>query len=48
MTTKRKYEKPAMQEFELKHQPRLLAGSDTVTTTMDGQFTEEDWIIPAP
>lgn len=30
MTTinkKRKYEKPAMQVFELKHQPQILAGS---------------------
>ena len=45
MTTKRKYEKPAMQEFELKHQPRLLAGSDTVSATMDGEFEE---IILAP
>lgn len=30
MTTiseKRKYEKPAMQVYELKHQPQLLAGS---------------------
>ena len=29
MTEKRKYEKPAMQVFELKQQPQLLAGSDT-------------------
>lgn len=27
MTEKRKYEKPAMQVFELKQQPQLLAGS---------------------
>ena len=27
MTTKKKYEKPAMQVFELKQQPQLLAGS---------------------
>lgn len=28
MTTKKKYMKPVMQAFELKHQPQLLAGSD--------------------
>ena len=44
-TMKKTYEKPAMQEFELKHQPRLLAGSDTVSATMDGEFEE---IILAP
>ena len=27
MTTKKPYEKPAMQVFELKQQPQLLAGS---------------------
>ncbi len=27
MTTKKKYEKPAMQVFELKQQPQILAGS---------------------
>lgn len=27
ISEKRKYEKPAMQVFELKQQPRLLAGS---------------------
>ena len=27
MTTKKPYEKPAMQVFELKQQPSLLAGS---------------------
>ena len=40
MNSKRKYEKPAMRAFELKQQPRLLAGSDTVTATMDGEFEE--------
>ena len=30
MTTKKKYEKPAMQVFELKQQPQLLAGSNGV------------------
>lgn len=29
MKTKRKYEKPAMQVFDLKQQPQLLAGSGT-------------------
>ncbi len=28
MTEKKKYEKPSMQVFELKHQPQLLAGSN--------------------
>ena len=28
MTTKKKYEKPSMQVFELKQQPQLLAGSN--------------------
>ena len=28
MTTKKLYEKPAMQVFELKQQPQLLAGSN--------------------
>jgi hypothetical protein len=27
MTTKKKYEKPAMQVYELKQQPQLLVGS---------------------
>ena len=27
MTAKKKYEKPALQVFELKQQPQLLAGS---------------------
>ena len=27
MTTKKKYKKPAMQVFELRQQPQLLAGS---------------------
>ena len=29
MTTKKKYKKPAMQVFELKQQPQILAGSGT-------------------
>lgn len=41
-TKKREYEKPSMQVFELNHQQHLLAGSDSVSTTMDGTFTEED------
>ena len=41
MTTKKKYEKPAMQVFELKQQPQLLAGSAQVDATMDGTWTEE-------
>ena len=41
MTTKKKYMKPAVQVFELKQRPVLLAGSD-VSATMDGTFTEVD------
>ena len=37
---KKEYEKPAMQVFELKQQPQLLAGSD-VNATMNGTWTEE-------
>ena len=42
MTTKKKYEKPAMQVFELKQQPQLLQASAQVDATMDGTWTEED------
>ena len=43
MTTKKKYKKPAMQVFELKQQPQLLAGSVTgdVNATMSGDWEEE-------
>ena len=43
MTTKRHYEKPAMQEFELKHQPQILAGSNG-----DAGLEDYNWnnIIP--
>ena len=43
MTTKKKYEKPSMQVFELKQQPQLLAGSvpGDVNATMNGTFEEE-------
>jgi len=44
-TMKKTYEKPSMQVFDLKQQPQLLAGSDTVSATMDGEFEE---IILAP
>ena len=40
MKSKRKYEKPAMQAFELKQQPRLLAGSDEVMTSATGGFED--------
>ena len=40
MKTKRKYEKPAMQVFDLKQQPQLLAGSGT-----DGGFEP---YVPTP
>ena len=45
MTTKKKYEKPAMQVFELQQQPQILAGSDLTSATAgfedyeDGEFT---------
>ena len=43
MTTKKKYKKPAMQVFDLKQQPQLLAGSVTgnVNATMSGDWEEE-------
>ena len=42
MTTKKKeYEKPSMQVFELKQQPQLLVGSDSVNATMTGTWEEE-------
>ena len=40
MTTKKHYEAPAMQVFELKQQPRLLAGSDEVMTSATGGFED--------
>ena len=39
---KKMYEKPAMQVFELKHQPQLLAGSAQVSATMNGTWEEEE------
>ena len=36
MTTKKLYEKPAMQVFELKQQPQLLAGSSDVPGSVPG------------
>ena len=46
MTTKKKYEKPAMQVFELKQQPQLLQASASVGATMSGTWGEED--VPEP
>ena len=43
---KRQYEKPSMQVFELKQQPQILAGSDQVNASMNGEWEEET--IPAP
>ena len=40
MTTKKHYEAPAMQVFELKHQPQLLAGSGEVETSLTGGFDD--------
>jgi hypothetical protein len=42
MTTKKMYEKPSMRVFPLRQKPRLLVGSETVTATMNGTWTEED------
>jgi hypothetical protein len=39
---KKLYEKPSMEVFKLRQETALLAGSDSVTTTMDGEFTEHD------
>ena len=38
---RKEYEKPAMQVFQLKQQPQLLAGSEQVNATMNGTWTEE-------
>jgi len=44
MTTKKKYEKPSMQVFELKQQPQLLAGSLGATRDdVYGTAIEETW-----
>ena len=40
MTTKKKYEKPAMQVFELKQTPQLLAGSSEATRN---PYDPTDW-----
>ena len=42
MTTKKKYEKPAMQVFELKQQPQILAGSG------EGGFGDGPDYVPMP
>ena len=41
MTTKKKYEKPAMQVFELKQQQQLLVGSNG-DGTLPGMGNPED------
>ena len=38
MTTKKKYEKPSMRVFDLKHKPSLLAGSSGGGTLQDYQW----------
>ena len=35
MTEKRKYEKPSMEVFELRHEQQLLAGSNGVPDPLD-------------
>ena len=42
MTTKKKYKKPAMQVFELKQQPQILAGSG------EGGFGDGPDYVPMP
>ena len=42
MTTKKKYEKPALQVFELKQQPQLLAGSSGDIPGSDPYTPEPD------
>ena len=39
---KKMYEKPAVQVYELKQQPQLLAGSEQVDATMNGTWEEEE------
>ena len=41
MTEKRKYEKPALQVFELKQQQQLLAGSDPFAINTEGATIED-------
>ena len=41
MTTKKKYEKPSMQVFELKQQPQLLAGSNGQAGVQDYNWQSE-------
>lgn len=43
MTTKKKYEKPSMQVFELKQQPQLLVGSVNATRSGYGDAEELEW-----
>ena len=41
---KKNYEKPAMQVFELKQQPQLLAGSDASTGMTNYTYdSEQNW-----
>ena len=41
MMKKKLYEKPAMQIFELKQQPQLLAGSDPFAINAEGATIED-------
>ena len=45
MTTKKKYEKPAMQVYDLPKQPQLLAGSATSGNleNYSNDTSENDW-----
>ena len=42
MTEKRKYEKPSMEVYELKQQPKLLAGSNTGTLNNPDDYLLKD------
>ena len=39
---KRNYEIPTMKVVQLKHRTSLLVGSEQVSATMNGTWTEED------
>ena len=47
ISQKRTYERPSMKVYPLRQKPKLLVGSDTVSATMSGRFTEEEW-APQP
>ena len=42
------YEKPTAEVVKLRQTGMLMASPGSTSATMDGTFTEEDWIIPTP